>query len=89
MEFTIFKFFFIDIEKNAAPVARIVGGNQNISLPLSVLVLNGSLSSDDLAIVNYSWAREGDSLAIGTVIANSEHESVLMVSTILYIYLES
>lgn len=44
-----------------------------------MLVLNGSTSSDDLAIVNYSWTREGDSLAIGNVIGNSDHEAVLMV----------
>ncbi|KAG5684220.1 hypothetical protein PVAND_013458 [Polypedilum vanderplanki] len=70
-------------EKNAAPVAKIIGGNQNISLPLSVLVINGSASYDDLAIVNYTWTRESDSLAVGNVIANSEHESVLMLTNIV------
>lgn len=66
-------------EKNAAPVARIVGGNQNLTLPLSVLVLNGSSSYDDLAIVNFSWTRESDSLAVGNIIGNSNHEPALMV----------
>lgn len=70
------------VEKNAAPVARIAGGNQNLTLPFSVLILNGSSSSDDLAIVNYSWTRESDSLAVGNVIGTSDHESVLMVSLI-------
>lgn len=68
------------IEKNAAPVAKILGGNRNITLPLSVLIINGSASYDDLAIVNYTWTRESDSLAVGNVIGNSEHESVLQVS---------
>lgn len=66
-------------EKNAAPIARIAGGNQNLTLPLSALVLNGTSSSDDLAIVNFSWTRESDSLAVGNVIGTSDHEAVLMV----------
>lgn len=74
----------IFIEKNAAPISRIVGGNQNLTLPLSVLVLNGSTSSDDLAIVNFSWTRESNSLAVGNVIGNSENEAVLMVINCCY-----
>lgn len=46
---------------------------------MSVLVLNGTSSSDDLAIVNYSWTRESDSLAVGNVIGTSDKEAVLMV----------
>lgn len=72
---------FIFAEKNAAPIARITGGSQNVTLPLSVLVLNGSTSSDDLAIVNYSWTRESESLAVGDVIGTTDHEAVLMVSS--------
>jgi dyslexia-associated protein KIAA0319-like protein len=72
--------FVIFYRKNAAPVARIVGGSQNYTLPLSVLILNGTSSSDDLAIVNYSWTRESDSLAVGDVIGTSNHKAVLMVS---------
>lgn len=44
-----------------------------------MLKINGSSSYDDLAIVNFTWTRESDSLAVGNVIANSEHEAVLMV----------
>lgn len=50
-----------------------------MTLPLSVLVLNGSTSSDDLAIVNYSWVRESDSLAVGDIIGTTDREAVLMV----------
>lgn len=67
------------VEKNAAPVAKIIGGNRNVTLPLSVLIINGSASYDDLAIVNYTWIRESDSLAVGDVIGNSNREAVLQV----------
>jgi PKD repeat protein len=80
-------YFFL--EKNAAPVAKILNGNRNVTLPLSVLIFNGSSSYDDLAIVNYSWTRESDSLAVGNVIGNSDHEPVLQLTNIVagqYIY---
>ncbi|CAO1408246.1 unnamed protein product [Diamesa hyperborea] len=70
-------------EKNAPPVAHVSGGDRNLTLPLSVIVLNGSLSSDDLAIVNYSWTRESDSLAVGNVIGSSDKEAVLMLTDIV------
>lgn len=73
------KFYFAPTEKNASPVAKIIGGNRNVTLPLSVLVINGSSSYDDLAIVNFTWTRESDSLAVGNVIGNSDHEPVLQV----------
>lgn len=44
-----------------------------------MLVINGSASFDDLAIVNFTWTRESDSLAVGNVIGNSDHEAVLQV----------
>jgi len=74
-----FIFYFVPTEKNASPVAKIIDGNQNVTLPLSVLVINGSSSYDDLAIVNFTWTRESDSLAVGNVIGNSDHEPVLQV----------
>lgn len=70
-------------EKNAPPVAHVIGGDRNLTLPLSVIILNGSLSSDDLAIVNYSWTRESDSLAVGSVIGKSDKEAVLMVRILI------
>jgi dyslexia-associated protein KIAA0319-like protein len=66
-------------EKNAAPIAN-AGGDQTITLPISAIIMNGTKSSDDLGIMNYSWTREGSSLAIGTIIGNSDHEAVLMVN---------
>ena len=79
--------FFVLTEKNASPVAKIIGGNRNVTLPLSVLVINGSASFDDLAIVNFTWTRESDSLAVGNVIGNSDHEPVLQVRRCLLFWI--
>uniref|UniRef100_A0A1B0CQZ9 Serine-type protease inhibitor n=1 Tax=Lutzomyia longipalpis TaxID=7200 RepID=A0A1B0CQZ9_LUTLO len=69
-------------EKNSPPVAN-GGGDQNIVLPQSVMILNGSKSTDDLGIVNYTWTKEGGSVAVGTVIGNTDHEPVLMVTDLV------
>lgn len=41
--------------------------------------MNGSQSSDDLGIVKFEWTRDGASLAIGTVVGNTNHEPLLIV----------
>uniref|UniRef100_A0A182QFI0 MANSC domain-containing protein n=1 Tax=Anopheles farauti TaxID=69004 RepID=A0A182QFI0_9DIPT len=69
-------------ERNTAPVAN-AGGDQTVTLPTNVLVLNGSRSSDDLGIVRYSWTREPSSLAMGTVIDGSDSKAVLMLTNIV------
>ncbi|KFB46235.1 AGAP008639-PA-like protein [Anopheles sinensis] len=69
-------------EKNTAPVAN-AGGDQTVTLPTNVLVLNGSRSSDDLGVVRYSWTREPGSLAIGTIIDGSDQKPVLMLTNIV------
>lgn len=65
-------------EKNTPPVAN-AGGDQTVTLPTNVLVLNGSQSRDDLGIVRYSWTREPSSLALGTIIDGSDSKPALMV----------
>ncbi|XP_058057134.1 dyslexia-associated protein KIAA0319-like protein [Anopheles bellator] len=69
-------------EKNTAPVAN-AGGDQTVTLPTNILVMNGSRSSDDLGIVRYSWTREPSSLAIGTIIDDSDRKPVLMLTNIV------
>ncbi|XP_059616383.1 dyslexia-associated protein KIAA0319-like protein [Phlebotomus argentipes] len=69
-------------EKNSPPVAN-GGGDQNMVLPQTVMILNGSKSSDDLGIVNFTWTREGSSVAVGTIIGNTDHEAVLMVTDLV------
>lgn len=65
-------------ERNAAPIAN-AGGDQSVTLPVNVIYLNGTKSSDDLAIMNWTWTRESSSLAIGTVVGNTHNEPILMV----------
>lgn len=50
-----------------------------LNLPLPVLILNGSKSSDDFRIVSWKWTRSGSGLAAGTVILGSDTQPVLMV----------
>lgn len=68
--------------KNAKPKAD-AGGDQAIFLPVSVVVLNGSQSSDDLGIVKWEWIRELSSLVLGRIIANSDHSPVLMLTDVV------
>lgn len=58
------------------------GGDQAVTLPTNTIYMNGSTSTDDLGIVKYEWSRDGSSLAIGTIVGNSDHEPVLIVSWI-------
>lgn len=67
------------LERNTAPVAH-AGGDQSITLPVKSIYMNGSTSSDDLGIEKFEWIRDSSSLAVGTVLANSDHEPVLIVS---------
>uniref|UniRef100_A0A182WFF8 MANSC domain-containing protein n=1 Tax=Anopheles minimus TaxID=112268 RepID=A0A182WFF8_9DIPT len=69
-------------EKNTAPIAN-AGGDQTVTLPTNILVLNGSRSSDDLGIARYSWTREPSSLAMGTIIGDSDNKPVLMLTNIV------
>ena len=49
-------------------------------LPMSVVTLNGSSSSDDLAIKKWEWIRDDSSLALGRVVGDSDKTSILMVN---------
>lgn len=59
------------------PVAK-AGGDQSVQLPINVIQLNGSSSSDDLEIISFRWTREDSSLAIGTIVGNSSNEPVFI-----------
>ncbi|CAK1555617.1 unnamed protein product [Leptosia nina] len=67
--------------KNSPPKAD-AGGDQVLNLPLPVLVLNGSKSSDDFRIVSWKWTRLSSSLAAGTIILESDKEPVLLLANI-------
>ncbi|XP_026472813.1 dyslexia-associated protein KIAA0319-like protein [Ctenocephalides felis] len=53
--------------QNSRPVAN-AGGDQSLTLPLNYLILNGSNSHDDLKITNWTWSRDGASLAAGRIL---------------------
>ncbi len=65
-------------DSNMAPEAR-AGGDFSVTLPTSVVRLDGSKSWDDLEVVRWEWTREADSLAAGKVVGNSSKEAVLML----------
>lgn len=78
-------YFFVS-EKNTPPIAH-AGGDQSITLPRNSIYMNGSQSNDDLGIVKYEWIRDGTSLAIGTIVGNSDHEPVLVVCISMFIFI--
>lgn len=65
-------------ERNNAPTAN-AGGDQILTMPISVIYLNGSASSDDLGIVSYRWSREDDSLAAGQILDKTDTAPVMIV----------
>ncbi|KAK3919328.1 Dyslexia-associated protein KIAA0319-like protein [Frankliniella fusca] len=75
-------FVTVTQNKNAPPKAN-AGGDQTVILPISVVTLNGSHSSDDLGIVSWKWTREPDSLAIGRVLGNSDSTPILMLTDVV------
>lgn len=68
----------LSIERNAAPIAN-AGGDRTITLPITAIYLNGSQSSDDLAVVKYVWTREDTSQAAGVIIDNTDKQPVMIV----------
>ncbi|KAL7732580.1 hypothetical protein ACLKA6_019208 [Drosophila palustris] len=69
-------------ERNAAPIAN-AGGDRTITLPVTAIYLNGSQSSDDLAVVKYAWTREDNSLAGGVIIGDTDKQSVMILSNVV------
>ncbi|XP_037957769.1 dyslexia-associated protein KIAA0319-like protein [Teleopsis dalmanni] len=70
-------------EKNAPPVAN-AGGDKSVTLPISALYLNGSKSSDDLAIVKYAWSRDDSSLAAGVIVGDTNTKPVLILTNLVH-----
>lgn len=64
---------------NEPPHAN-AGGNIDVKLPKSLVLLNGSASSDDVKIVSWAWERLPDSLAAGVILQGSDTASILQVS---------
>lgn len=58
------------------------GGDFSVMLPVSEVVVDGSQSSDDVAVTRWLWERDATSLAAGHVINGSDHSHILMVSAV-------
>ena len=50
-----------------------------MTLPVSAVVVDGSKSTDDVAVTKWLWQRDATSLAAGQIINSSDHSPVLMV----------
>ncbi|KAG7209539.1 hypothetical protein KM043_015619 [Ampulex compressa] len=68
--------------KNASPKAN-AGGDQVVIAPISALIINGSQSTDDLKIGQWLWTREASSLAIGTIVQDTDKSPILMLTDIV------
>ncbi|KAL0116040.1 hypothetical protein PUN28_011119 [Cardiocondyla obscurior] len=68
--------------KNAPPKAN-AGGDQVVTAPISALIINGSQSSDDLRIGQWLWTRDQSSLAIGTIIQDTDKSPILMLTDVV------
>lgn len=63
---------------NKAPVSN-AGGDRIVTLPVTLVEIDGSKSMDDKKIVRYSWERDDKSLAAGDVLNGSDHGAVLQL----------
>lgn len=63
---------------NSKPVAD-AGPDQTLTLPVDIVKLDGSKSSDDKGIVQYKWTRDPSSLAAGNPLNGSDHKAVLQL----------
>lgn len=68
---------------NRAPEAVISEANRTVALPLPLLIINGSLSYDDVKIVGYKWVRNMMSPAAGDVVGSTGLEPVLLLTNIV------
>ena len=58
------KYTCIISDENHPPKAN-AGGDKIVTLPVSLVTLDGSKSSDDRGIISYLWTRDDKSLAVG------------------------
>uniref|UniRef100_A0A0K2TVX1 Dyslexiaassociated protein KIAA0319like proteinlike [Bombus impatiens] n=1 Tax=Lepeophtheirus salmonis TaxID=72036 RepID=A0A0K2TVX1_LEPSM len=72
----------VNQDTNSSPVAN-AGEDMTVNLPLSVIAVNGSKSTDDFRIAKWEWIRDENSLAAGKIIGNSTFESVLYLTDVV------
>ena len=81
-EATSFVYVTVNQDNNLPPKAD-AGIDVEVTLPQSVVILNGSASHDDLRIARWRWTRDSKSLAAGKVVGNSSQESVLYLVNLI------
>lgn len=69
------------LDKNQEPTAD-AGPDFEVELPKNVVMLNGSNSKDDWAIVKWKWTRDDKSLAIGNIAEKTDEQPVLILTDI-------
>ncbi|XP_055588922.1 dyslexia-associated protein KIAA0319 homolog [Uranotaenia lowii] len=67
---------------NRAPRAN-AGRDQVLFAPVSAVVLDGSLSTDDYGIAGYQWKWDPGSQAMGTVVDGSDRRSKMLITNIV------
>ncbi|CAG7680973.1 unnamed protein product [Allacma fusca] len=70
-------------QKTNKPPTAHAGGERTISLPSTVALFNGSLSTDDVMITNWKWDREPESSAAGVVIGDSDTTPILQLTSLV------
>ncbi|MPC49718.1 Dyslexia-associated protein KIAA0319-like protein [Portunus trituberculatus] len=69
-------------DHNVPPTAN-AGGDFSVTLPVSAVVVDGSKSTDDVAVTKWLWQRDATSLAAGQIINSSDHSPVLMFTGVV------
>lgn len=54
-----------------------------MALPINAVMVNGSNSKDDWAIVKWKWTRDEKSLAIGSVAEKSDESPILILTDVI------
>jgi PKD repeat protein len=73
-------FYLADV--NQKPKAD-AGGNFEVELPINAVIVNGSKSKDDWAIVKWKWTRDDKSLAVGKVAEKSDESPILILTDVI------
>ena len=72
----------VNQDSNMEPRAN-AGSDFNVVLPVAEVIVNGSKSWDDLAIVKWQWTRLQKSLAVGRIVKGSDESAVLKIVNVV------
>ncbi|KAG5899774.1 hypothetical protein JTB14_006109 [Gonioctena quinquepunctata] len=72
-------YVIVNQNKNQKPTAD-AGKDFDVELPKNVVILNGSNSKDDWAIVRWKWIRDENSLALGNIAEKTDESPILILT---------